>query len=200
MATFKRLDSSYKDEEGLLEFFCNTSLIDKWEGSSNMDTIDWENRPETLFNQLYKQKIYDGNKAGLWILEDDGEIVCSIGLHYIEEINCGVVSRVYAKSTFNRFKKIRTLNELFAYLRIEVINKIYDGFIIFANSYNLRFLSHLVTVNLSGDKFTRTKEHSFLENFDKEVIYKHTRQRAIFHIINEDRRVNILDYLNGISD
>jgi hypothetical protein len=198
MAELKRLDSNYKDEDGILEFFCNTSLNDEWLGSNNMDTIDWENRPNTLFNQLYNQKIYDGEKSGLYVYEED-EILCCVGLHYIEEIDCCVASRVYAKASFNKFKKMRLLSDIFDELWKNVITPNYSGWINFVNEYNIPMMNHLYKVNESGKKFKRKKTYCVFEKFEKELIYKDTKQFAIFHIVDESKRSDILEYLNAIS-
>ena len=200
MAELKRLDSNYADEDGLLQYFCDTSLNDDWQGAINMSTYDWQDRPESLFNQLYTQKIYDGDKAGLYVYEEDGEIVCSVGLHYIEEVNCCVASRVYAKATFNKFRKMRLLSSIYDDLWKNIITPNYDGWINFVNSYNIPMMEHLYKINRNGDKFTRIDTHCVFEKFDKELTYKNTKQFAIYHIVNEDKRENILEYLDGLSN
>jgi len=79
----------------LLEF-CQHAIEDKRPNAVNMDPIDWENKPHTFLYLLYKERRFDGPKAGYVIYIKGKEIVAGIGWYPSDwDDNIYVQSRAY---------------------------------------------------------------------------------------------------------
>jgi len=76
-----RITSDYSIDDKLINF-CKTSHFSDDPTAENMEFIDWENRPETLLNQIFIQRVYD--KGGYFCLERDGEYVAGCGYYPFE--------------------------------------------------------------------------------------------------------------------
>lgn len=88
-----RINSSYPIEEILQ--FCEEAQNDGRDGASNMDYVNWENKPHTLLYLLYKEKRFDGTASGYVIFKDEDRIVCGQGFYQSEidrMVCCGVRS------------------------------------------------------------------------------------------------------------
>jgi len=76
--------------------FCQHSIGDSRPNAINMDPVDWENKPNTLLYLLYKEKRFDGPKAGYIINIDNQEIVAGHGWYPSDwDSNIYVESRAY---------------------------------------------------------------------------------------------------------
>ncbi len=192
-----RIDSSFVDN-GSLYTLCFGAQRDPHDAARNMEVRFWQDRPETLYNQLYIQKIYDGDKNGFYIYEKDNTVICCAGLTHIPEANACVMSRAYANHRVNKFTRVRNYTKFFYEIYDGVISKQYDAWINFFNEYNLAGRNVITNLNDSEDQYTRTNRIMKFVNYDRPVTYKYTKQFAAYHIVNGDDQ-KVLEYLDGIQ-
>jgi len=191
-----RVDSSYTSDK--LMKFCQSAQNDPHPAARNVELVDWQTRPETLYHQLYIQKIYDGDKNGFYIYEKDDEIICCAGLIHIPEINACVLSRAYADHTVNKFTRVRNYTKFFHQLYDSVIFEKYDSWINFFNTYNLSGRNVITNLNKTPERYKREDKVIEFVNYENPVTYKFTKQFVSYHIINGNDN-KVLEYLNGIS-
>ena len=106
-----RITSSYALDDKLIEF-CKSAHRSEDPTSENVEFLDWEDRPETLLNQIYKQRIYDD--GGYFCVEEDGRFVAGAGYYpYEDDRNIAIAPvRLFIHPEANAFRGIKLLHKV----------------------------------------------------------------------------------------
>jgi len=133
--------------------FCSNAIGDDRPNAVNMDPIDWENKPHTLLYLLYKEKRFDGPRAGYAIKTEGGRIVTGHGWYPSDwDSNIYVQSRAYQVPGYLRSKGLgltasAITSELFFVLEDCAIQQGYLGGTVTLEHYNESFLHKGVKLN-----------------------------------------------------
>ena len=140
---FVRIDSSSIDDNKLFDM-CKTSEFSEDPTAENMQFLDWNNRPETLLHQNFKQKVYD--EGGYFVYEEGGVYLGGGGFYPFEgDVNIVVFPvRLYVIPTLGIKKNMEVIQKLIAYMT-DVIKTTteYRGSVFFVNDHNLWRLKSL---------------------------------------------------------
>jgi len=200
MAEVIRIDSRYDDPDGLLQMFCEAAVLDKDRASVNIESLNWEDRPETLLNQIYKQRVYDD--GGYFVLKKSDRFVAGLGIYPFEYDNNILVfgSRMYADHRDNVFAKHRniayiTSKEIFNYF------KKYRAWVGFINEWN----EQRIAFALDGGRQKSNRDWQHFNNLDHQlivyphkVLYKNTIQTCVYNDYNYDYKDEILKCLQDL--
>lgn len=126
------------DKHKLINFCKDASTDNKMPASENMDVIDWEQKPNTLFHAMFTQKRFNReNRAGYLIIEENDQYIGGSGFYPLENDPniCLVSVRTYVIKT----KRSRSLNGVHILPRqIELAKEMnYKSLILTFNKYNL---------------------------------------------------------------
>lgn len=201
MVEIIRVDSKYDDPDGLLYMFCEAAVLDDDRASVNIESTNWMNRPETLLNQIYTQKVYDD--GGYFVLRKGDRIVAGLGIYPFEyDKNIMVFgSRMYADHRDNVFAKHRNI----AYITSkEIFNHFYDyrAWVGFVNEWN----EERIEFALNGGKQKSNRNWQHFNGLDHQLFvyphkvnYKNTIQTCVYNDYNYDYEKEILQCLNNIQ-
>lgn len=201
MVEIVRVDSNYDDDEGLLHMFCEAANLDTERASTNIESDSWETRPETLLNQIYKQKTYD--EGGYFVLRKGERFVAGLGIYPFEHDNNILVfgSRMYADHRDSVFAKHRNISYITSK---EIFNHFYDyrAWVGFINEWN----EHRIEFALNGGRQKSSREWQHFNNLDHQILvyphkvnYKNTIQTCIYNDYNYDYEKEILQCLKNIQ-
>jgi hypothetical protein len=193
------IDSSYKDT-GLLEEFCRASELDDNPASVNMHYENWETRPETLMHQIYKQKVYDGDRAGYHCILHKDKIVSGSGFYPLEQDKNIVVApvRTYAIPTKSLHRKILYMVNAAMISRPRYPSMGYKASVHFYNSYNNNLMSKMKEWNEKGRTRFMEATETFFE-FESSVYYKYTKQNCLYQLFDKDYNTKVIEFLNSIK-
>lgn len=201
MVEVVRVDSRYDDAEGLLHMFCEAANLDDDRASNNIESNNWETRPETLLNQIYKQKVYD--EGGYFLLRKGERFVAGLGFYPFEyDKNIMVFgSRMYADHRDNVFAKHRNI----AYIASkEIFNHFskYRAWVGFINEWN----KQRIEFALDGGRQKSTRDWEHFNGLDHKLIvyphkvkYKNTVQTCVYNDYNYDYEEEIVECLKRIK-
>jgi hypothetical protein len=174
-----RIDSSYNDEDGYLQYFCESSVNDKDPTAVNMAYHDWENKPETLMHQIYKQKVYDEGGYFCWLKDD--KIIGGMGC-YPFELDKNVLvfpTRLYMLHNAPLVRKARIMQKLVP-VGSNLARDNYRAIVWFVNAYNEWKIKGVRGVTSETRKYKPVLGNNDTKVFDMKVIYKHTEQTALY--------------------
>ena len=177
MVSIVRVDSKYDDIDGKLQMFCESASSDSHLAARNMEYFDWENRPETLMNQIFKQKVYDD--GGYFLLEENDMFTAGAGFYPFEFDKNIAVSpvRLYVIPTMSDYKRIKKMSYVPSKFFKTHIQNNFKGLVTFANEYNAYGIKY--ALKAGSDRWIMNGSVNF-KLFDESVIYKHTPQQAIY--------------------
>lgn len=169
MVSIVRVDSKYDDSDGKLQMFCESASSDPHPAARNMEYLDWENRPETLMNQIFKQKVYD--EGGYFLLEENDIFTAGAGFYPFEFDENIAVSpvRLYVIPTMSDYKRIKKMSYVPSKFFKTHIQGNFKGLVTFANDYNAYGIKYILKNGKVNFKL-----------FGEEVIYKYTIQQAVY--------------------
>jgi hypothetical protein len=132
------------DEHKLIEF-CKDSFSDsKMPSAENMDIIDWEQKPNTLFHSLFIQHRFDKEKrAGYLVIEEDEKYIGGSGFYPLE--NDPNICLVSVRTYVIKSERSKSLNGIHLLPKqIELAKEMnYRTIILTFNEYNL-WLKNLI--------------------------------------------------------
>ena len=116
-----------------------------------MDPIDWETKTHTFLYLLYKEKRFDGRKAGYVVYIENGEIVAGIGWYPSDwDDNIYVQCRAYTvPGTIKGLGKFNTYltNELTYAMEDVTIAQGYKGGCVSVEKYNKKIIDTAIRIN-----------------------------------------------------
>lgn len=174
-----RIDSNYDDADGYLQFFCESSIKDPDPTAINMTYHGWENKPETLMNQIYKQKVYD--KGGYYCWLKDGIIQGGLGCYPFEADENILVfpTRLYMLHNAPLVRKARILQKLVP-VGLNIAKDNYRAIVWFVNEYNEWKIKGVQNVTGETKKYKPILGDNDTKIFEKKVLYKFTEQTALY--------------------
>lgn len=144
-----KIDSSYPIQP-ILEF-CSKSLGDERPNAINMDPINWENKSNTLLYVLYKEKRFDGPKAGYLIYTENQQIVAGMGWYPSDwDANVFVQSRAYTIPGYLKNVSVRNApltNDLTWFMEDATISQGYKAGCVTVEKYNKKIIDTSIKLN-----------------------------------------------------
>lgn len=184
MVKLIRIDSKTKLDDKLI-VFCQSAHFSEDPTAENIEFLDWENRPETLLNQIYKQKVYD--EGGYFCLEKNDKFVAGCGYYpYEDDHNIATYPvRLYVIPELGIFRGI-TVMQVCANKTLQYIKEQdYRALLCFINEHNLWRMKFRKTWE-KNDWTNSTKNwqpifpgHA-IKIYEKLVDYKFTKQYAMY--------------------
>lgn len=198
---FVRIDSSSIDDNKLFDM-CKTSEFSEDPTAENMQFLDWNNRPETLLHQNFKQKVYD--EGGYFVYEEGGVYLGGGGFYPFEgDVNIVVFPvRLYVIPTLGIKKNMEVIQKLIAYMT-DVIKTTteYRGSVFFVNDHNLWRLKSLKSMMDPTKRKLVPFPDLKMVTYDKQVRYKNTEQTAVYFDFdyNDSYEQGILECLQKLT-
>jgi len=131
--------------------FCQHATTDSRPNAVNMDPIDWENKPHTFLYLLYKERRFDGPKAGYVIYIKGKEIVAGIGWYPSDwDDNIYVQCRAYTvPGTIKGLGMNSTYltNDLTYFMEDVTISQGYKGCCQSVEKYNKKLIDSAIKIN-----------------------------------------------------
>ena len=131
--------------------FCESSIGDKRPNAVNMDPINWENKPHTFLYCMYKEKRFDGPKAGYLVKIHNNQIVAGMGWYPSDlDSNIYALCRAYTKPGYLQGLSVKNAvmtNEMQFAIEDTAIGQGYKGGCISVESYNKKKLDNMIAVN-----------------------------------------------------
>jgi hypothetical protein len=192
-----RITSSYALDDKLIEF-CKSAHQSEDPTSENVEFLDWENRPETLLNQIYKQRIYDD--GGYFCVEEDGRFVAGAGYYpHEDDRNIAVAPvRLYIHPEANAFRGIKLLHKVTQSV-IEYIKKQdHKCFVFFVNEHNMWRTKRHSDWKTSRGNYVSVFPGQPVKQYEHKVEYKYTPQYA-FYVNYENYEKEIITWLEKIT-
>lgn len=183
-------------EDPKLKALCGSALFDPSPAARNMELLDWENRPETLWNHVFKQRTYD--TGGFYYLEKDGEAVAAAGYYKLPNENIAVgPTRLYTKYDMSHFARVKHATTIMRHVTDEIISEKFIGAMCFVNEYNLN-LKKIIPMNDTPGKKNRygNRKMKFLP-YHQPVNYLYTKQWAMYQVFEENCEKVILNWLEN---
>ena len=177
MVSLVRVDSKYDDIDGKLQLFCESASSDPHPAARNMEYFYWEDRPETLMNQIFKQKVYDD--GGYFLLEENDMFTAGAGFYPFELDENIAVSpvRLYVIPTMSDYKRIKKMSYVPSKFFTTHIKDNFKGLVTFFNDYNSYGKKYILK---AGDNRWIFQGKVTFNLHDKKVFYKNTIQGSIY--------------------
>jgi hypothetical protein len=188
---FVRIDSSCEKDKKLFDM-CKIAEFSDDLTAENVQVLDWKNRPETVLNQIFIQKIYDCENGGYFVYEKDGKYVCGVGCYPFEQDDSIAVFpvRLYISTDLGMKERIQLMRKLIQHTFIRAIKDNYRAAVFFLNDHNLwRAKATIAYMNVRKNKYLSFVPK--IKTFDTKVNYKFTEQTAMY--------IDFSDYENEVK-
>jgi len=189
--------------------FCFQAKNDKRPAAVNMDAMDWQHKPHTLLNHLFKQKTYD--TGGYSLLTRNNKTVAGSGYYQTD-----LSEHVYVCAS--RAYTVRGVKDGYTYLQGELwhaqLDKIREaqGKIAIGsfNDYNKHFIDTLVAINNPDNWKTSFQENGLwyrkpgkriqpIKALPFSVNYQYTEQWLVYAVFDPEYEMEFLDIMRSIK-
>ena len=172
--------------------FCQHSIDDERPNAVNMDPIDWENKPNTLLYLLYKEKRFDGPKAGYLIYIEDKEIVAGMGWYESDwDSNVYVQARAYTIPNYLKNVSVRNApltNDLTWLLEDSAMSQGYKGGCVSVEKYNKKIIDTAIRIN-DPSKYPEYQRIGRIEYRKPGVRMRQQKYAGLYNIRNTEQHV-----------
>ena len=157
-----------------------------------MDPIDWENKPHTFLYLLYKEKRFDGPKAGYAIYTEGKEIVAGMGWYPSDwDDNIYVQSRAYTIPGYLKNTSVKNApltNGLTWFIEDNTMLQGYKGGCTSVEAYNKKIIDTAIKLN-TPNRYPLYRKSGRIEYREPGVRMRQQKYAGKYNIKNTEQHV-----------